>query len=392
MGRLPDGRAVFVPYCLPGETVRVQVVEEKERFVRAELLEVLQPSPERVSPRCKHYGVCGGCQYQHMSYAAQLAAKQEILADQLTRLGGLNDPPVNPIVPSPAPWNYRNYVQFHQDEQGRLGFQAARSNQVVPVEECHLPLPALNELWPRLELEPLPDLERVGLRAGADDELMLVLESNSDEAYEFEEDFPISAVQIGREQVHILAEGHTIPMRVLGRTFRLSAGAFFQVNTPMAQAMVEHLLSRLPLTPQTTLLEVYCGVGLFGAFIAPRVERLVGIESHPAAVQDFVENLDEFDNVEVYEDEAENVLPVLELRPDVVLVDPPRAGLDKVVLDALLEMRPHTLAYVSCDPATLGRDAKRLVKGGYVLQEVTPFDLFPQTYHVESISIWQRGN
>jgi 23S rRNA (uracil1939-C5)-methyltransferase len=381
LGRLQDGRAVFVPFGLPGETVSVQVVEEKEHFVRADLLEVLEPSPERVAPRCKHFGVCGGCQSQHMSYAAQLAAKEDILADQLTRLGGLSDPPVKPIVPSPEVWNYRNYIQFHQDGQGRLGFKAASSDQVVPIEECHLPLPALNQLWPRLNLEELSDLLRVGMRAGAEDELMLVLESDSDEAYEFEVDFPITAVQIGPEQVYILAEGYAIPMQVLGRTFRLSAGAFFQ-------AMVEYLLASLPLTPQTTLLEVYCGVGLFSAFIAPRVARLVGIESHPAAVQDFVVNLDEFDNVEIYEAEAEEALPTLDLQPDVVLVDPPRAGLDKSVLDAILDLRPETLAYVSCDPATLGRDAKRLVNGGYLLEEVTPFDLFPQTYHIESISLW----
>lgn len=389
LGRLPDGRAVFVPYALPGERVRIQLVEDKERFARAELLEVLEAAPQRVKARCKHYGICGGCHYQHMDYPAQLAAKVAVLRDQLQRIGGLQDSPIAEMVPSPEAWYYRNHVQFHQDEQGRLGFQAAGSNYVVPIEECHLPQPALNQLWPDLDLEPLPDLLRLGLRLGSGDEVMLVLDSDSDEAYEFNVDFPIAAVQIGPEQVHILSEGYTLLMNVLGREFSVSADAFFQVNTAVAEKMVQHLLAELPLGPETTLLELYCGVGLFSAFLADKVGRLVGVESHPGAVQDFEANLEEFDNVELYEAEAEHVLPELELQPQVVVVDPPRAGLHTAVLDGILRLQPQVLAYISCDPATLGRDAKRLARGGYRLTQITPFDMFPQTYHIESISLWQ---
>lgn len=391
LGRLPDGRAVFVPYGLSGEVVQVRITEDKERYARAELLEVVEKAQERVTPRCKHYGECGGCHYQHMSYPAQLKAKQTVLRDQLQRIGGLQDTPVSDVVPSPDAWNYRNHVQFHQGEDGRLGFQAANSNRVVAIEECHLPRPVLNQLWPNLDMESLPGLLRLGLRLGAGDEIMLVLESESDEAYEFNVDFPIAAVQIGQEQVHILSEGYTLFMTVLGREFRVSADAFFQVNTGVAGEMVQHLLDNLPLTPQTTLLELYCGVGLFSAFFAPRVGRLVGVESHPGAVRDFEANLETFDHVELYEAEAEYVLPELEMPPQVVVVDPPRAGLHKSVLDGVLRLRPDVLAYISCDPATLARDAKRLKKGGYHLSQVTPFDMFPHTYHIESISLWHKG-
>ncbi|MGD8456820.1 MAG: methyltransferase, partial [Anaerolineales bacterium] len=161
-----------------------------------------------------------------------------------------------------------------------------------------------------------------------------------------------------------------------------------QVNTPVAAKMVEHLLEQLPLTPSTTLLDVYCGVGLFSAFTAPRVGRLIGIESNPNAVDDFAVNLDAFDHVEIYQAPAEEVLPTLEVEADVILVDPPRAGLSREVLDAILKLHPAVLAYVSCDPATLARDAKRLTAGGYTLEHITPFDLFPQTYHIESVSFW----
>jgi len=136
------------------------------------------------------------------------------------------------------------------------------------------------------------------------------------------------------------------------------------------------------------VLEVYCGVGLFSAFLAGKVQRLIGIEASPQAADDFVENLDEFDNVEIYEAPAEEVLPALDVHPRIVIVDPPRAGLDRRVIDELLRLKPEIIAYISCDPSTLGRDARRLLAGGYQLRQVTPFDLFPQTYHIESISFW----
>ena len=473
LGRLPDGAprpglAVFVPYALPGETVRVRLVEEKRGHARAELLEVLTPSPDRVTPRCPHFyspivegensgnlgvlggvasqhtqisapsfrgekggdaaklrsedergnltttgagvGWCGGCHYQHIAYPAQLAAKTAILREQLERLGGIKDPPILPPVPSPSPWNYRNHVQFHLTPQGQLGYEVLRSNRVLPIRECYLPEAPINQLWPQLDVEPLPGLERVSLRVGADEELMLILEGGDPQSLALViEGLPISALHLGPAGPLVLAGSDHILMEVGNwdvwgseaapsipisefspHIFRVSAESFFQVNTPQAGAMVEHLLANLPLTPSATLLDVYCGVGLFSAFLAPHVERLIGIESSPSACQDFVCNLDEFDNVELYEAAAEQVLPALNLRADVILVDPPHAGLGPRVMDGLLHLNANTLAYVSCDPATLGRDARRLIEGGYRLRQIALFDLFPQTYHIESISIWER--
>jgi 23S rRNA (uracil1939-C5)-methyltransferase len=177
---------------------------------------------------------------------------------------------------------------------------------------------------------------------------------------------------------------------VLDRDFKVSAGSFFQVNTVMAGRMVEHLLACVPVSLSTTLLDIYCGVGLFSAFFAPRCGRVIGVEAAEASGEDFSVNLDEFDNVELYEGEAEAVIPHLAAKPDVVLVDPPRAGLDKTVVDGILKLSPKLIAYVSCDPSTLARDAARLIHGGYRLKEITPFDLFPQTQHIESISIFER--
>ena len=397
LGRVPDplsgtgGRAVFVPFALPGETVSVHVVEQKPGHLRAELVEVLEPSPQRILPKCKHYGVCGGCTYQHLSYPDQLQAKTDILHDQLRRIGKIADPPVQSMVASPRQWNYRNHVQFHLTQAGKLGYVEANGRYVLPISECHLPETPLNSLWPTLEFDPGLQLERVSLRVGLEEETMLVLRSRNPEPPELELEAAISVVHLMADDMVVMAGEDHMTMAVRDRLFRLSAASFFQVNTAMAGKMVEHLLENLPVSPATTLLDVYCGVGLFSAFFAGKVGRLIGVEVSGSACEDFAANLDEFDNVELYEAPAEAVLPSLDVIPDIVIVDPPRAGLDKTVLDAIVVQGPTHIAYVSCDPSTLARDAARFIAGGYRLIRVTPFDLFPQTSSIESISYLEKG-
>ena len=393
LGRLPDGRAVFVPFGWPGEAARVRLVEEKRGYARAELLEILRPSPGRIDPRCKHFGRCGGCHYQHMPYQAQLEAKAEILRDQLVRIGKLQDPLVLPTVPSPLPFNYRNTVQFSLTGQGELGYHEAVGDRVFPIEECHLPEEPLNQLWPQLDFEALPGMERVGLRLGVGEDILLALESSAIDPPDLSvEELPVSVVHLSPAGSLVLAGSDHVVMHVLGRSFRVSARSFFQVNTPMAEALVDHLLAELDLTAADTVLDVYAGVGLFSAFLASRVGRLVAIEESQTACDDFEVNLAEFDHVELYEGSAQEVLPVLAADPQAIVVDPPRPGLHRAVIDAILELSAPVLVYVSCDPATLARDARRLVVGGYRLEKVTPFDLFPQTYHIESVSIWKSGS
>lgn len=389
MGRLEDGRAVFVPFGIPGERVRLRLTEEKRNFARGDVEEILEASPLRVIPRCKHFGVCGGCHYQHLPYEEQLKAKRDILRDQLVRIGKIENPPVRETVPSPNMWNYRNHVQFHLAEDGKLGYVTAEALHVFAITECHLPEGLLNTLWPQLEFDPGTNIERVSLRAGKNDDSMLLLESNSPESPELEIEACISVAHVFEENTVVIAGNDHIVISVLGRDFRVSAGSFFQVNTAMAEKMVEHLLSCLPVSI-STLLDVYCGAGLFSAFLAPKCERLIGVESSISACEDFSFNLDEFNHVELYEGLAEDVIPYIDAMPDVILVDPPRAGLEKRVVDGIRKLNPNIIAYVSCDPSTLARDAARLISGGYKLIDVTPFDLFPQTYHIESISLFEK--
>ena len=393
MGRLPDGRAVFIPSGLPGEKVRVRLTEEKKNFARGEIIEILEPSPERIHARCKHFGECGGCHYQHMPYEKQLEIKTDILRDQLMRIGKIENPPIQPMIACPNPWNYRNHLQFSVNENGKLGFQASNSNRIVPITECHLPEAPINDFWKQLDLEPQTGTERVALRAGQDGELLLVLESGMPEPPELEIEAGLSITHIHEGSTVVIAGNDHITIRVLDRDFKVSAASFFQVNTIMAGKMVDHLITQLPITESSILLDVFCGVGLFSAFFAPKCGQVIGVESSSSACEDFTVNLDKFDNVDLYEGTAEDVLPGLVGRianPPYVIVDPPRAGLERHALDTIVQLEPQIIAYVSCDPSTLARDAARLISGGYRLKDVMPFDLFPQTYHIESISIFEH--
>ncbi len=393
MGRLPDGRAIFVPFGLPGEQVRVELTEDKKNFTRGKLLEILKASPERIEPKCKHFGRCGGCNYQNLPYGKQLAAKAEILRDQLQRIGKIENPPVMPMVASPLEWNYRNHVQFHLTAEGKVGFINTKGNSVLPIEECRLPEAEIDAFWRGLQFESNKDVERVSLRAGLEGELMVALESKTPETPEFEIEAGVSVVHLYDEHAVVIAGQDNLIFNIFGKDFQVSAASFFQVNTKMTEKMVGYIITQLPVSPSMTLLDVYCGVGLFSKFFAPKCQTVIGIETSESACEDFAVNLDEFNNVELYEGAAEEVLPGLAGRLDsstFVIVDPPRAGIERHALDTILEIKPQMIAYVSCDPSTLARDAARLVSGGYRLVEATPFDLFPQTYHIESISIFEK--
>ena len=210
-----DGLAVFVPYCLPGETVRARVTTQKRGYARAKSLTLITTSIDRVAPRCPHYQTCGGCHYQHIPYELQLIAKEEILRDQLKRIGKLENPNVQPTVPSDLPWNYRNHVQFHVNGAGRLGFLAPRSKRVVPIEECHLPEALINDTWPRLDLESIPGLDRVAIRIGIENDIMVVLESSDPAPIELKVDLPISIAHQGPGGELILAGDDHILIDVL---------------------------------------------------------------------------------------------------------------------------------------------------------------------------------
>lgn len=388
-GRDEQGRMVFVAFGLPDELVRVEVIESHARWARARLLEVLKPSSERIEARCRHFGRCGGCHYQHMDYDRQLEVKRAILAEQLERIGGFNDPPVEPTVPSPDPWNYRNRLRFHRGRGGQLSFISMHEKQPFTVQECHLPEAEVDDTWPKVDLADELPIGDVEVRADSRDERMLVLYSDVQPEIELDLDLPASVVWLTPEGGSVLAGDPYLTMSVLWRDFRLSPGAFFQVNSGLTAGLVERVLAAAQVGPDSVVYDLFAGVGLFSAFLADTGAQVIAVEESPWACADFEINLSEFDSVALYESDVATALPAIAEAPNVVVLDPPRAGLTQDSLKELVQREPERIVYVSCDPATMARDGKRLSQSGYRLQQATPIDLFPQTYHIESLTLWR---
>ncbi|MFQ5593974.1 MAG: 23S rRNA (uracil(1939)-C(5))-methyltransferase RlmD [Anaerolineae bacterium] len=399
-----EGKVIFVDGGLPGETVRAVIVEDRKRYARARLVELVEPATDRVSsPPCPHFGdpharfgvrsmvaagqFCGGCQWQHVSYAAQLRYKQAIVADQLRRIGRVDEPVVRPTLGMDHPWQYRNNAQLRLDSEGALGFVGIDGRTVVPLEVCHIIHPLLMELYEQLELD-FPALETVSLRAGINTgDQMVILETADDEVPALEIDITGSCVmQLSDGTAMSLAGSTSLQEELLGHRFQISAGSFFQVNTEMAGRLVQVVCDYLDPRGYETLLDLYCGVGTFGISLADEVGEVIGVEENPVAVDDAVVNSEALDNARFYEGPVEEALPVIDESVDMVVLDPPRNGVEPEALEALARLMPARIAYVSCDPATLARDVRRLVEAGYHLVETQPVDLFPQTYHIESVA------
>ncbi|MFQ6015955.1 MAG: 23S rRNA (uracil(1939)-C(5))-methyltransferase RlmD [Anaerolineae bacterium] len=385
-----EGKVIFVPYAIPGEEVLVEVSQDRDRYARAHLREVLVSSPLRVEPGCRHFGSqgCGGCQWQHIAYQGQLQFKRQVLADQLTRIAALEEVPVKPTIGMDDPWGYRNNVQFHFDREGDLGFWAADGRGVVAIEECPIMAPLLEEMWTSLDLT-FPQLKRLTLRAGlTTGEQMVVLETEEDAAPAVAVDSPISCVLLLADGTPVSLVGQThISEEVGGRRFRISARSFFQVNTLQMERLVEVVGHYLAPTGTEVLLDAYCGVGTFGLLFANRVKEVIGVEENRDSVADARHNAEDLPNVRFVEGPVEEILPQLGTPLDLAILDPPRQGCQPAALEALVNLAPHRIVYVSCDPATLARDIKRLGQGGYRLSVVQPLDMFPQTYHIESVAL-----
>ncbi len=386
-----EGKVIFVPGGIPSERVRVRVVEDKRRYARAQLLEVLSPAPSRVQPSCPHCKECGGCQWQHISYEAQLQYKQSIVRGQLQRVGGIAEPVVQPTRGMSIPWHYRNHVQLRPTTDGRLGFRQEGSHTVVPIEYCNLMHPLLEEMLDALDLE-IPDLERLSLRAGINTgEQMMIFEMQTDEGFELEVTLPISVVMVLADGTPLTLVGspylHEI---VAGRRYRISAKSFFQVNTEQAAVLVSLAQEAAAAGPDDTVVDVYCGVGTFTLALAEQAGRVVGIESNPGAIADALVNAQGMEHVSFIEGQAAKELASLEVTNPIVIVDPPRSGLEAGAVPALLRLAPQRIVYVSCDPASMARDIKALGEAGYRPGAVQPVDMFPQTCHVECVLVMSR--
>ncbi|NLG27917.1 MAG: 23S rRNA (uracil(1939)-C(5))-methyltransferase RlmD, partial [Chloroflexi bacterium] len=318
--------------------------------------------------------------------------KRDIVRTQLERLGKQRAPQVLPTLGMDDPWAYRNHAQVVTDAQGRLGYNALKSHTVVPVDECRILHSLLDELWAALDLEADAP-PRIVLRAGiATGEQMIILEGDDNAVPELEVDLPVSCLyQAADGTLSLLAGDDHYHERLAERDYRVSAPSFFQVNTSQAERMLAVVRGYASLQPGQAVLDAYCGVRALGLSLLQPGVRLVGIESSPWAIDDAAANAREDEDVTLYEGNVEDILPELDERYDVVVLDPPRAGCAPQALDAIVRAQPQRIVYVSCDPATLARDVARLSAGGYRLVEAQPVDMFPQTYHVETVALMSRA-
>ena len=388
-----EGLTLFVSLAAPGDVLRVGIDRVQGKLAFASIVEVLKPSPVRMEPPCPYFGRCGGCDFQQLTYEAQLAAKVEIIRDCLHRIAKLEAPREIPIAPSPNQWHYRARANWQVDSSAkRLGYFERGSNRVCDVEYCGVLVPGLQGTLEKVRdeilAEVIPDLLR-----------------------------DIDAV-VGGEGVSIAPPLAGFKTEIVSRcieneTYYFSAEAFFQVNHELLEPLIAEALGN---SKGQTAVDLYCGVGLFTLPLARRFERVTGVEAHPRATEFARRNIEsarrgssltlregvqhnsgsgDWGSVQVVtarvgewlNQHARSLGPV-----DFLLLDPPRTGCENKDIAGILALRPAQISYVSCDPATLARDLKKLIAAGYSLDSIAAFDMFPQTHHVETVARLSVGN
>lgn len=425
-----DGYPLFIQGALLEETCEVHVLKTLKNYGFAKVVNVVEPSPDRVDAPCVYFKQCGGCQLQHLSYEGQLKWKQKMVENVMRRLGKI-DAPVHPVKGMQNPWNYRNKSQipFAKDEAGKLvaGFYKTKSHSIVDMERCLIQmdeadrvLDALKYDLARLGVTPYDEkshqgqLRHVVVRKGrATDEVMVVLVTKS--AKLAEKDAVIGAIReripnvtsivqnVNSEKTNVIFGDRTFTLwgeDVIEDTigdvrFEISARSFYQVNPIQTEVLYQQALDYAQLEGGERVIDAYCGIGSISLFLAQKAGQVMGVEIVPQAIEDAKRNaeLNGFTNTYFEAGPAEEVIPRWYKEgkeADVLVVDPPRKGCDEALLNTIIEQKPKRVVYVSCNPATLARDLRILEDGGYKTKEVQPVDMFPHTTHVECVALMSR--
>jgi tRNA/tmRNA/rRNA uracil-C5-methylase (TrmA/RlmC/RlmD family) len=366
VGRI-NNLVVFIPFAAPGDELEIEITGCKKKFARGRILKIVQASPQRVNPLCKYYGHCGGCCYQHLSYEHQLEIKKLQVEEVFKKIGSVAAPPVSGTVASPEIYHYRGKAQFHRDSTSaapQLGFLDISGGKIVDIERCEIMEETINKKISRLR-------EDLFIRNQKDARLNIWSELPSDYTNR-------------KGQMKRLAGG---------REFLVPTDGFFQANLFLTDALAAKVCSLATSGQVTNLIDTYCGCGLFSILLAPFAGNILGIELNEESIKFARINAEKgnMKNVKFIQGDVEKILARRHLLPegeiDVIILDPPRAGCSKMILESIASMQPRKIIYVSCNPATQARDIKFLCENGYNLLRLLPFDMFPQTQHIEVLGL-----
>ncbi len=417
-----EGMSVFVPFALPGENAKVHIIKTAKNYAVGKLVELMEESPERTEPRCPSFGRCGGCTLLHMAYPAQLQYKKTLVENAICRIGGVKNPHVLPVIGMEEPFRYRNKASFpfaRVENQVCFGFYAPRSHRLIPIGDCFIEREELvsvaravqcyaeeNDVSAYEETAGSGCLRHVVARVTTGGELMAVIVTKGrpkklERLVEtLRERCPgLVSIVLNRNdadtnaifgaEFETLWGQDTVTERLCGFTFHVSAASFLQVNPVQTEKLYETVEAFLPQQGVETACDLYCGAGTISMIISRHANHVIGIENGKEAVEDAKRNAarNGVGNARFLAEDAAVALPRLikeGMRPQVIVADPPRKGMDPAVIEAILASGAPRLIYVSCDPATLARDVKLLTQGGYRLEQAQPVDMFPQPAHVET--------
>ncbi|MCH8224141.1 MAG: class I SAM-dependent RNA methyltransferase [Chloroflexi bacterium] len=364
---------VAVAGGIPGEEVEVEITRRYPDSLAATVVSVSNPDSARIEPECPYYLECSGCQWQHLRYESQLKLKEDRIRDAMTQYPETADATVLPAIASPQAFGYRNHARFTVRKDGEIGFVNRHTRQWLRIDRCILMAEPINEALEVMQGH-IRGVSQMSVRAGVNTGDLLIQPKLPNPALPLE------------------SGGKYYTERLLDRTFRVAGSSFFQVNSPQAEALATLLIERLGLSGTETIVDAYAGVGTFAALLAPSAGRVIAIEESASAVSDAAMNTVGLDNVEFIEAKTEEALPEIGDDVDILILDPPRRGCHPDAIAAAIKLAPQKIVMVSCDPHTMARDLASLCSNSsFILEELQPVDMFPQTHHVECIALLTRS-
>lgn len=400
-----DGKVFFVRGGLPKDILEIKIIKDKGKYAEAVISKIIKPSPDRIEPLCPVFNLCGGCQLQNLNYPAQLREKENILKETLGRIGGLHDTPIEPIVPSPDEFGFRNKVTlsaWFYKSHWHLGYNQKGSTRKVPIESCPISTDIVDKTIKRLSQvlvslgDPHFPLDKIHISSNGVKSQITLVPLHNRKGDTLKTLHRHLKRHPETENVSIAGIGETgFEFSILENKFMTTPSAFTQVNSSVNELMIKTVLEWAELSEATTVLDLYSGIGNFSIPLALKSKEVLGVEISKNSVKLANKNLElNSINNTVFQnassEDAVNILNDQEEKFDLVVLDPPREGA-KEIIDGLVKLSPEKIIYISCDPATLARDLGKLSESGYKVEKVRPFDMFPQTFHIESVTLLTKS-